>query len=72
MAKTTKKTVEDALREIEEITRVLERGEADLETSLKLYEQGTRLIASCRKELSAAQLRIDELSAEEPAAQEGQ
>ena len=55
-------SVEDALKNLESIVKQLESGETDLETSLKLFEQGTILIADCQKKLKNAELKITELS----------
>ncbi len=53
--------IEKALSEIDEILKQLESGEQDLETSLKLYEKGTILIAGCQERLNAAEVFIEEL-----------
>ncbi|MFA9380645.1 MAG: exodeoxyribonuclease VII small subunit [Acetanaerobacterium sp.] len=58
-------SVEQSLKELEDIVKQLEGGETDLKTSLKLYEQGTILIAKCQKSLKEAELRITELSSAE-------
>ncbi len=41
---TAKKGFEEMLARLDEIVRELEKGEIPLETSLKLYEEGTALI----------------------------
>ncbi len=64
------KTIEESLKELDEIVRKLESGETDLETSLKLYEQGTILIAQCQNTLTQAELKITELSAKNEATQD--
>ncbi len=60
------KTIDQSLAELEDIVKQLESGETDLETSLKLYEQGTILIAQCRQTLTKAELKITELSEQKP------
>ncbi len=60
--KEQQKPLDASLKEIEDIVRKLESGETDLETSLKLYEQGIILIAQCQQSLTQAELRIKELS----------
>ncbi len=54
--------IEEAFAALEGIITSLENGETDLETSLKLYEQGTILLADCQNKLKAAELKITELS----------
>lgn len=60
------KTIDQSLAELEDIVKQLESGETDLETSLKLYEQGTILIAQCRQTLTKAELKITEFSEQKP------
>lgn len=56
----TKKNVtfEAAMARLEEILRALESGSEDLDTSLKLYEEGIGLIRACSDRLEAAELRV--------------
>ncbi len=61
MAKKTLK-FEDALTRLREITELLERGNATLEESLKLFAEGTELSAFCYEALQKAELKITELS----------
>ena len=60
-----KMTFEAAMKRLDEIVALLEQGEAPLEKSLKLFEEGTKLAQFCDETLKNAQLRIEELS-EEP------
>ncbi len=60
--KEQQKPIDASLKEIEDIVRKLESGDIDLETSLKLYEQGIILIAQCQQSLTQAELKIKELS----------
>lgn len=53
---------EDALARIGEIVSQLERGEAPLEQSVALFEEGTRLIQSCNKQLDSAEQKVYKLS----------
>ena len=55
-------TFEEALGELETITRRMESGEATLDESLSLYETGTRLVEHCQAQLDAAEQKIEELS----------
>ena len=57
-------TFEDALRRLDEVVARLESGEVGLEEAVALFEQGQGYLAACRERLSAAQRRIEELTAE--------
>ena len=57
-AKEGGRTFEENLRLLSEIVAKLERGAADLDTSVKLYGEGVRLAAVCRKQLDEAKIRI--------------
>ncbi|MCM1364069.1 MAG: exodeoxyribonuclease VII small subunit [Faecalibacterium sp.] len=57
-----KYTIDSAMLRLKEITDELESGECDLEASMKIYEEGVRLVAFCNKALSAAKQRITDLS----------
>jgi len=52
---------EDALKRLESIVDRLERGEAPLEESISLYEEGARLKAHCEKRLEAARLKVEKI-----------
>jgi exodeoxyribonuclease VII small subunit len=52
---------EAALKRLEEIVRTLESGEAPLDESIKLYEEGERLKQQCEARLKAAQARIEKI-----------
>lgn len=56
-----KKTFEDSLSRLGEIVRSLERGDAPLADSLKLFEEGAGLIAACTKELDEAEQKVVKL-----------
>lgn len=60
-----KKTYEEAIARLEEITNQLEKGGIPLEKSLKLFEEGTKLSAYCYKILNEAQQRVTELSTDD-------
>lgn len=55
-------TLDTAMIRLKEISEALESGEYDLEMSIKLYEEGVRIISFCNKSLSNAKQRIIELS----------
>ena len=52
---------EAALKRLEEIVRKLESGEAPLDESIQLYEEGERLKQQCEARLQAAQARIEKI-----------
>lgn len=56
----TKKTMtfEASLSRLDEILRALESGEGDLDTLLKLYEEGVGLIRTCSSQLEHAEQRV--------------
>jgi exodeoxyribonuclease VII small subunit len=51
-------TFEQNMTRLEQIVRSLERGDAPLEESLKLFEEGTALVRSCGKLLDEAELQV--------------
>lgn len=53
---------EDALRRLEEIVRTLEKGEAPLDQSIELYQEGDRLKRHCEARLKEAQARIEQIA----------
>ena len=52
-------TFETALDQLEKIVKELENGDLPLEKSLELFEKGMELSESCRKQLSAAESRVE-------------
>lgn len=52
---------EDALSRLEGIVSRLESGQAPLEESIALYEEGARLKSHCEARLKAAQLRVEKI-----------
>ena len=52
---------EDALARLEGIVQRLESGQAPLEESISLYEQGAALKAHCEAKLKDAQLRVEKI-----------
>ena len=49
---------EESAGRIEEIVRLLERGDAPLDKSLALFEEGAKLIKNCGKMLDQAEQKI--------------
>jgi exodeoxyribonuclease VII small subunit len=56
--KTSEKSFEESLKELETIVGSLEAGEAGLEESLVQFEHGTRLYKECKEQLSVAEKKI--------------
>ena len=57
-----KKTYEDSVKRLEDIVSALERGDASLDESLKLFEEGTKLVSSCGKMLDEAEQKVVRLT----------
>ena len=53
---------EAAMARLQEIVGLLEDNNGSLEQSMKLFEEGTKLAEICRKALSAAELKMTQLS----------
>ena len=51
-------TFEQSMQRLEQIVRTLERGDAQLDESLKLFLEGTELVRSCGKLLDEAELQV--------------
>ena len=49
---------ESSMQRLEQIVRTLERGDAPLEESMRLFQEGTELVRSCSKLLDEAQLQV--------------
>lgn len=56
-----KLTFEQSMIQLEEIVRQLEKGEASLEDSLKLFEQGAKLVTVLNGQLDAAQQKVEQM-----------
>ena len=66
MKMATKKTenenemkLEEALRRLDEVVSALEGESEDLEKSLKLYEEGVRLVRICTEKLGEAERKVN-------------
>lgn len=57
----SKMSFEDSIKRLDEIVRQLEKGDAPLSESLKMFEEGTSLIASCDNMLNAAEQMVVKL-----------
>lgn len=56
-----KVTFEQQIARLEEIVSTLEQGDVELAASLALFEEGTKLIASCTKQLDQAEQQVVKL-----------
>ena len=52
---------ETNMQRLEQIVRALERGDVQLEESLKLFQEGTALVRDCGKLLDDAQLQVQKV-----------
>ena len=56
-----KMSFEDSVKRLDEIVKLLERGDAPLSESLKLFEEGTSLISNCDTLLNEAEQKVVKL-----------
>ena len=49
---------EDGMKRLEEIVKMLERGDAPLDKSLELFEEGMKLIKNCGSTLENAESKL--------------
>ncbi len=56
-----KQTFEEQISRLEVIVSMLEKGDAQLADSLALFEEGTKLITACSKELDQAEQKVVKL-----------
>ncbi len=54
-------TYEQCVARLDEIVQSMEKGDAPLEESLKLFEEGASLIAACTKMLDEAEQKVVKL-----------
>ena len=62
MKKKNINTFETELSRLQEISNLLDNDELDLETTLKLFEEGVELSRSCIQTLKEAEVRITEIT----------
>ena len=60
-----KLSFEESINKLEEIVKKLECGEESLESSLKLFEEGSKLSVNCYKTLKNAEQKVSTLSQKE-------
>lgn len=56
-----KKTFEENMERLEEIVRMMERGDVPLDKSLALFREGTGLLQLCGKMLDDAELQVNKI-----------
>ena len=56
-----KKTFEANMERLEEIVRMMERGDVPLDKSLALFQEGTGLLQLCGKMLDDAELQVNKI-----------
>ena len=49
---------EESMTRLEEVVRILERGDTQLDNALALFEEGTSLIKTCSKMLDEAEQKV--------------
>jgi len=52
---------EEAMKELEELVKVLEKGDLDLESSLEIYEQAVALRERCKHILDQSERRVQKI-----------
>jgi exodeoxyribonuclease VII small subunit len=55
-------TFEQAMNRLEEISQNLESGDIPLEESIRLYEEGIKLVEFCQGKLTEAEKKVQKLS----------
>ena len=60
------RSFEELQRELEEIVTRLERGDVPVDEAIGLFRRGEDLYAACVERLQGAELRVEELTPEDP------
>ena len=60
-----KQTFEQSMQRLEEIVRLMEKGEATLEEGLRLFEEGSKLAASLHIQLEKAEQKVVQMTTNE-------
>lgn len=61
MTQTQYKDFESAMKRLEEIVKILERGELPLASLLEMYEEGVKLQNFCQEKLDEAERKVEVL-----------
>ena len=59
--KKTQPSLEKSLQELEKLVDKMEKGDLDLDQSMKLFEQGIGLVKQCQKTLGKAEQKVQTL-----------
>ena len=59
MTQTQYKDFESAMKRLEEIVKILERGELPLASLLEIYEEGVKLQNFCQEKLDEAERKVE-------------
>ena len=59
--KENKKSFEISISELENLVSKMESGNGSLEENMKWFDEGIKLINSCRKELEGSEKKVQEL-----------
>ena len=54
-------TFEASMLRLEQIVRAMEKGDVELEESLRMFQEGTELIGRCGKLLDEAELQVKKI-----------
>lgn len=58
MAAKKERTIEETLKELDELIKMLESGESSLEDSFQFYETGMKLIKSCNDKIDKVEKKL--------------
>ncbi|ACF13527.1 Exonuclease VII small subunit [Chloroherpeton thalassium ATCC 35110] len=61
-SKESEKTLEELIARLEAIANQIQDGEAGLEKSIELYEEGQAIAQECTKRLNAAQKKLETIN----------
>ena len=54
-------TFEQSMVRLEQIVRAMEKGDVELEESLRMFQEGTELVRNCNQLLDDAQLQVKKI-----------
>ena len=54
-------TFEESMKRLDEVVHLLEKGDATLEDSIQLFEEGLQLVASCDSQLKAFDQKLQDV-----------
>ncbi|MCB2092871.1 MAG: exodeoxyribonuclease VII small subunit [Rhodobacteraceae bacterium] len=71
MSEIAKMSFEEAMKALEEVVALLERGDVPLEDSIRHYERGAALKAHCEAKLKSAEEKVARITLNEDGAPSG-